>query len=243
MKRISKLRFIPRTLTYLKGSEGGEQVVNCTGLKYGDTLLVNNLEAFQYGINKYQAYQVIVCESDGVVGCEPDNWVSLRKHGDMIFFIPAFSLRKANKDPDYYFPPVYMDKFGSILFTRELYKKILRFSPKLPECDKIKEITSEEIVDVFYFEMFASILDDPFPSKRRLRNTEVEFTNIGKDSIIGDEADAIRKCKSFELQEICSDDQVVEVFLTAHKRNRYKAAVLSGNNVHLRIGNFKIVRK
>ena len=243
MKRISRLRFVPRTLTYFKGEMELEKNVTCTGLMYGRTMLINNLEEFQHRNDTSQSYQVKICETDGLYGCEIGNWVSLRRHSDLVFFIPSFSLiENAIHFPVDFFPPSFMIKTGVIAFNHSTFNQISQYTPELPKCNEIVELSAEELLKVHDFEMFVKMFGKPYPTEEEL-STDVDYTILNDDSTaIKNEKLALLDCKSFRLVEIEKDDQVIEMFITDDKTKRFNIAVLSGKNIHIQIGNLKVVR-
>lgn len=242
MKRISKLRFVTRTLTYNKGIEGLEKTITCTGVMSGRTMLINNIEGFQHGYEENQSYQVKICETDGIFGCEIGNWISLRKKDGFIFFIPAFSLIEETKfAPHDFFPPSYMMKSGVLVFLKETYDQIDKIAQELPKYNEILELTVDEIIQVHNFESFVKIFGKPYPSEEEL-SPEVGYTILSDDSqAIKNEQMALLSSKSFKLVNIDRDDQEIEIFTLSNTNKKHKIAVLSENKIHLTIGDFKVV--
>lgn len=114
-----------------------------------DTRLINAIERVNWqdaGAN----YQFELCETCGIVGCQPQGWVSVRKIGDGVGIVPAFeSVDQAAKDlQDEYLPPAYLND-GAIWLDPFQYESL--FALALPYA-QLPRLTAWEAAKLLQWE-------------------------------------------------------------------------------------------
>jgi hypothetical protein len=112
--------------------------------------------------------QVEVCEECGFTHCAPGGWVSLRRFGSRVLWMPAFSSMAAEPSSAEYEPPAYMSKVGLPAFSEEAYAVVRENACGFPSSDKLVHLGSRELLLILQWEAPGKILGK-FPEAPRLR--------------------------------------------------------------------------
>ncbi|MGB7414150.1 MAG: hypothetical protein WA902_08065, partial [Thermosynechococcaceae cyanobacterium] len=92
-----------------------------TQLWVGEIQLINALEFVNWGDRNLQ-FQVCQC---GIVGCQPEGWVSIRKTSALVIILPAFNqIQEADRGfEEEYLPPAYLWEKGAIFIEQCVYEE------------------------------------------------------------------------------------------------------------------------
>lgn len=130
----------------------GQGNADVTQLWQDDIRLINIIGAVNWQ-DPAANFQFELCETCGIVGCQPQGWVSVRRLGpDLVGILPAFEpIFDAPKDlENEYLPPVYLHD-GSIWLKKSQYEQ-LGGLVSLPEADQLPWLTSWEAAKLFQWE-------------------------------------------------------------------------------------------
>ena len=249
MRQIDHIEVFPRELTYFQGSDGFEEQIKCTGIKSDEILLINNAEAVYNHRAEHQIFQTFICEADGISGCAFGNWISLRRYKDYYFLIPAFQVFEAEFDmrfsDDDAAPPKYIIENGVIYFKKELFTELSKFVPAFQELSKVKQLSIEEILRLYRFELYLQIFDTPYPTPKPANNSKLKTSLPGVSNFIeriNDEFNLLNSATKFKLKRITTQDKELNIPIDSRIKKTIKLAIINGETLHLRLGDFKIVR-
>lgn len=160
MKKIDSVEIVNRKLTYFQNLKDYTQIIECTGIKWGDILIFNNCEGvFNHHNEDFQIFQTFICESDGISGCEFGNWVAFRKYKDWYLFIPAIKMIYSNKwtlldcaPPDWVIQSKYIVYFDDKIF--QIFKEHIPAFKKLKTVRKLSKWEIKELDEGFDENLF-----------------------------------------------------------------------------------------
>lgn len=108
-------------------------------------------------------FQVELCETCGIVRCQPQGWVSIRRLGaGLVGILPAFSIILESSEAlrNEYLPPDYL-AHSSIYLEKSQYER-LRETVSWPEYDQLPQLTAWEAAKLFQWEAPYQMLGDVF---------------------------------------------------------------------------------
>lgn len=229
---------------------GTESVKNeCTGIKSGKMILFNNTEAIHIENDGNQHFQTIICEYDGIMGCGFGSWISVRRYEDYYFFLPDFQFFEAElewacSEIDSA-PPAYIIENGILWFDKIAFAKLSEHIPAFMKLLSIEPLSLVELIKIYRFETYLQIFDKPFPTPKPSNNLKFYSSLPGTIDYINSvnkEFDKLHSAANFKLERISKEDEEVIIPLDSPLGITLKPAVISNNNFHLRIGDFKIIR-
>ena len=148
-------------------SSSGQSDRDVTEVLFNGTVVANAVELTGWGED---AFQMFVCTSCGIEHCEGGNWLTARRCGEFVLFVPAFEwMSSAGRDVMEYAPPSYISQRGVPLLGRDLFGECRRLAPHLPEFDLIQQLSRREVALALSFEAPSEVLGEPFypPDLRR----------------------------------------------------------------------------
>jgi hypothetical protein len=148
-----------------------------TALYADNTCLVN---AIGFAELNSDPAQLIVCESCGHVHCEPGGWVHLRRIGEYVGFIPAFTeMLDGEFESTEYSPPKYIAARGAPTFDSNSYAALRSAVPAFPATEQIKLITASEAVRLLQWQATFRVLGR-FPNNPILKTHAVLAVSDGQ---------------------------------------------------------------
>lgn len=119
--------------------------------------LINAVEYVNWG----EAHlQVMVCEACGIVGCQSQGWVELKRVGSVALIIPAFAkIEEASEImKNEYLPPNYLVERGAICIEQESYRNLLCQLTVFPDFDLLAPLPAWEAAKIFQLEAPSRVL-------------------------------------------------------------------------------------
>jgi len=157
MWRIETLELMPATLDFTSSGQGYRQV---TKVISDGVELINAVELVDWAADETQ---FLVCEACGIEGCEPGNWVSLRRSGSLVLILPSLDYVWAERDEDktVYAPPWYLRKRGVAYFDQSTYENLRSQHSDFPAFEQIRHLNMREATLVFHWDAPAQVLGSP----------------------------------------------------------------------------------
>ena len=125
--------------------------------------------------------QFYVCPHCGYVSCEPGNWLSLRRSGDFVFFIPAFEdMEEDESDLAEYSPPYEVKKRGAFYLDRMQYDQLKRYMGMLPRQEDLPTLSKREVSLLVQWEAPFQVLGN-FPNGMSLEQQDYLVVDGGED--------------------------------------------------------------
>ena len=87
--------------------------------------------------------QLAVCETCGELHCNSSGWVSPRRAGDYVLFMPPFEDMLLY---DGYEPPHFFSSKGAMLLDGVRFAELRRLAPALPDAGQLKPLSGREAV-------------------------------------------------------------------------------------------------
>lgn len=113
--------------------------------------------------------QVRVCECCGHPRCESGGWVKLRRLGDSVLWLPAWSEMEAGGwELGEYCSPSYLEVRGMPCFTQAVWARLLDLNPGLPRIGDLVSLDTREAVRWVQFCAPGALLGT-FPDPPKLR--------------------------------------------------------------------------
>lgn len=145
--------------TTLNFEASGLSKVTVQQLWQDDSRLINAIEYVNWQDSGCD-FQFIVCEVCGYVGCEPRGWISLRRMGNLVAIMPAFST--IAEAPDYmtteYLPPYLLQTKGACFIKLEQYTSQFVDCFRFPPLEEVPYLLAWEAAKLFQFEAPVEIL-------------------------------------------------------------------------------------
>ncbi len=158
-----------REVLYDMSSSGGTRRP-FRALVADDITLMNMIENVEFGDDPVQ---VVNCCECGMPGCADGNYLSFRRLGDWVAWIPAYDeMLKGEWERTFFAPPDYVAIQGIPLFSPGSYSALRSLVPNLPPPGDVARMTSREAVWCLQSEAPLSILG-VFPSEPRLDRARV----------------------------------------------------------------------
>ena len=105
-------------------------------------------------------------------------------------------------------------------------------------------LTREELIKIYRFETYLQIFDKPYPPPKPSQNIKLR-TSLADLNIcierINNEFNQLHNTNGFKLKRITKKDQEINIPIISKIKRTIKAAVIRGEDFHLRVGDFKIV--
>jgi hypothetical protein len=142
MWSIAKLEFEQTELDFTSSGQGRR---TATAVCADGVKIINAAELLEFE-EEYGCLQVFVCSHCGYSHCESGNFVSVRKAGNDVIWLPAWSAISEENWPGEYAPPAFLRKSGLPVFNRQLWSKLVALVPGLPEYATIRALSHAELV-------------------------------------------------------------------------------------------------
>lgn len=156
--------------------------------------LINGIEAIEVLAD---GTQVHVCDDCGTPGCAPGGWVSFRRIGPTVLWLPAWEWMEEGDDAKREFgPPSYLRDVGIPALSTDLWERLRRLVGELPAFEAVPALSSREAVRMCQWSAPGRLLGR-FPSAPALRRELVLAVTRGERRA---ELDAIDACLSRHLE-------------------------------------------
>ena len=135
------------TLDFTSSEQGRPQVVQ---LFIDNELFANALRLTSWDAD---AFQPLVCEACGMEGCEPGNWLVLRRAGEFAVFLPDFSaMLNDDNDAAGHAPPAYIRNKGALVLGPEEYRHFRGLVSGAREFERLPGLRGNEAKRLLQFE-------------------------------------------------------------------------------------------
>jgi hypothetical protein len=158
-----------------RSSEQGQPTY--TSLYAGNRRIVNAADRVDFD-PEIDCIQVEVCEDCGFTQCAPGGWVSLRRLGSNVLWIPAFEAISSDHRPDEFQPPVYVRDLGVPSFDETAYAQVRQHISALPASENIRVLSSREAALILQWEAPGRVLGK-FPEPLSLRRDRFVAVDYG----------------------------------------------------------------
>ncbi len=126
-----------------------------------------------------RATQVEICAGCGYPHCEPGGWVTFRRIGRRVAWLPAWREMEAGEwQSTEYRPPSFLSTKGVPFFGEDAWDRLRALNPRLPPARDIARLDSREAARLAQWEAPARVLGT-FPAEPRLRRELVLAATVG----------------------------------------------------------------
>jgi hypothetical protein len=214
-----------------------------TTLKADDEVLINMIELFDSDDNS--TFQFHICEHCGFTQCQPGNWLSIRRSGNYILFIPAFDEILQEPELNEYAPPSFFNTKGTFVLTTNQFEELKEKVPAFKKLDVLKQLTGFEASSLYKWDTPHRMFGQ-FPNFKSLRTDHIlhttEFDEQKVFSIILDKLKNLEAANKAELIAIENTETAISIFLDSSPTTEWKALCTTANNIELLIGDkYKLV--
>jgi len=212
--------------------------VEVTALEAAEIQVVNALELVHwedYGI------QVEVCDHCGCSGCGAGNWISLRRLGDSVVWIPFWSeMLKGEWELSEYSPPYFLRKHGVPIFSAHDWSLLKELIGSIPPIHEIPCLTASEMALIIQAEAPGRVLGE-FPQPPKLYKDLIVAVTEGE---LSDWVRSLQECLSeswssqvpVDCQSIDSTMKQVEFWMELPGAPSWTPLVQSPNGLYLQSG-------
>ena len=211
----------------------GQSRPTVTQLVAEGEILANAIEFTTWSVDPVQ---VEVCFDCGVERCAPGGWVSPRRSGDRVLWIPAFD--ELAEDQGEFGPPRYFARRGVPLFEPEAAKTLAKTVGV--ELEDVRPLTSRDVALLLQW-MAPSDLLGAAPAAPRVRREDVLAATSGDRDEALDRLDellaaAIGSDAEVVLQNRCDEADPIRFFLDLPGHPEWTPLVRIHDRVELAVG-------
>jgi hypothetical protein len=217
-----------------------------TSLKADDEVLINIIEHFEADedLTDDSTFQFLICEQCGFVQCEPGNWLTVRRSGNFVLFIPAFN--DILEEPEFdYQPPYFFKTKGAFILTLQEFEKLKETVPAFNKIKDLKYLTGFEASALYKWDTPHRMFGE-FPNFKSLRKDHIlyttEFDEQTVSTIILDKLKNLETANKVNLIPIENTETTISLFLDSNPTTEWKALCVTANDFELFIGDkYKVV--
>lgn len=196
-------------------------------------ILANAIEFTAWSVDPVQ---VEVCSDCGVERCAPGGWVSPRRAGEHVAWIPAFD--ELAEDQGEFGPPRYFARRGVPLFEREAAKTLAKMVGV--ELEDMRPLTSRDVTLLLQWTAPGRLLGAA-PAVPRIRREDVLAATSGDRDEALDRLDellaaAIGSDADVVLQNRCDEADLISFFLDLPDHPEWTPLVRKHDRVELAVG-------
>ena len=195
--------------------------------------VINAIELVDWGEDS----QFLICEACGYTGCQSGDWVSVRRSGSLVLFLPSSEyVWREEKDYMEYRPPAYFKKLGIPYLDFATYENLRSRNSSFPAIDQILPLKMKEATVLFQWTAPDQILGEP---------PEVNIrSELFVGSSEGDHAEHLKILEDLIAKQYASEssavlrprsdsERVISFYLDAASFAEWQAMVFDGSEYRL----------
>jgi len=161
----------------------GQSTVDVTALYADGENLMNAIELMEFDCDPIQ-FQI--CDHCGYPGCSSGDWLSIRKIGESVIILPAFTVMDDGEwESSEYDPPYFTRIIGSILLKNGKYEEFRNLVKGIPALSEVKKISSYEISRLLQWEAPFRMFGD-YPNPITIKSDLLCTTSLQSDEMAVD---------------------------------------------------------
>ena len=182
---VEQIEAIPEEFDFSSSDQGCQSV---TAIAAKGVLLINAIELLEVDSS---ATQVTICEYCGCPRCASGDWVTFKRIGESVVWIPAWNAMEGGLwERSNYEPPYFMSSRGAPVFSTNAWEELRTFHNDLPGADTLALLDSREAARLCQWAAPGQILGE-FPAEPKLiRDALIAVT----DGELKTEAEEIDRC-------------------------------------------------
>ncbi len=107
-------------------------------------VVFNNLLCLDF---RLQYFQALLCTCCGIQNCSPGSWTAFRQLNERVYLVPVIELMQEEQfNYHEYFPPAYLMRKGSLVFTKEKYEELRQQTGRFPKLEALAVLTSRDLL-------------------------------------------------------------------------------------------------
>lgn len=215
-------------------TSSGQEVRTVTQLYFDDMLFCNGIELVQPDAD---TVQFIVCDHCGYAGCSSGNWLTIRKLGDLVIFIPSFeSMEDGERELSEYQAPYQIRKRGAVYLEKDQFEVAQSYLPDLPGFDCLEEIKNREIALLVQFEAPFRVLGE-FPDPIQFRkDLYLATTSELEDGIIPKLEELMNAFyNSMSRAQRIGSEEDISIFLDGSDLVEWKPICTDGSEFYVKL--------
>ena len=229
MWQIKEFELKPATLDFSSSEQGKVQV---TQLFSEGIQLINAIELVEWDTDS----QFLICEECGFTNCKPQDWVSVRRAGSLVLFLPAsiYVWTVNRMDKTEYSPPAYLKQKGIPYLSFSTYEALKSRHASFPATDEIPPLQLKEATLLFHWTAPDNVLG------------ELPEIDVRRDLIIGasegNQAEHLTVLQALmekqykidspaQLRSVATNEQVISLYLDDGRE--WQAMVFDGSEYRL----------
>lgn len=225
MWRVGHVELLSATMDFTSSGQG---LLEVTKVVADGVELVNAVELVDWAADETQ---FLVCSACGFEGCEPGNWVSMRRSGSLIVILPVadYVWPEREEDKQEYGPPSYLRKRGVAYFERATYQSLALRHSAFPLFEQIRQLNMREATLLFHSDAPAQVLGPPpdvHPRREFIVGDAVEYLKRLSDLMNHQYKDD----SAAMLRPLSPEDEPISIYLSASEFSEWKPLLVGAQD-------------